>query len=187
MGQSGRLPDSPAEALASGMSLVPEDRRAQGIFPGQSVRENIVAAVLPRLTRRGLIDRRAVDALVSDLVESLDIKLASLDQPIEQLSGGNQQKVILARSLRLSPLVLITDEPTRGIDVGAKFEIQSRLSDLAADGMAVLIISSELEEVLEGSHRAVVMRDGCTVGVLSGDDLSEESLVKLMSTSGPAG
>ena len=187
VGQSGRLPDSPAEALASGMSLVPEDRRAQGIFPGQSVRENIVAAVLPRLTRRGLIDRRAVDALVSDLVESLDIKLASLDQPIEQLSGGNQQKVILARSLSLSPLVLITDEPTRGIDVGAKFEIQSRLSDLAADGMAVLIISSELEEVLEGSHRAVVMRDGCTVGVLSGDDLSEESLVKLMSTSGPAG
>ena len=159
MGQSGRLPDSPAEALASGMSLVPEDRRAQGIFPGQSVRENIVAAVLPRLTRRGLIDRRAVDALVSDLVESLDIKLASLDQPIEQLSGGNQQKVILARSL----------------------------SDLAADGMAVLIISSELEEVLEGSHCAVVMRDGRTVGVLSGDDLSEESLVKLMSTSGPPG
>ena len=187
VGHSDRLPDSPAQALASGMSLVPEDRRAQGIFPGQSVRENIVAAVLPRLTRRGVIDRRAVDALVSDLVESLDIRLASLDQPIEQLSGGNQQKVILARSLSLSPLVLIADEPTRGIDVGAKFEIQSRLSDLAADGMAVLIISSELEEVLEGSHRAVVMRDGRTVGVLSGDDLSEESLVKLMSTSGPPG
>lgn len=182
VGRSDQLPDSPSEALASGMSLVTEDRRSQGIFPGQSVRENIVAAVLPRLTRRGLINRRAVDAMVSDLVESLDIKLASLDQPIEQLSGGNQQKVILARSLSLSPLVLITDEPTRGIDVGAKFEIQSRLSDLAAGGMAVLIISSELEEVLEGTHRAVVMRDGCTVGVLSGDGLSEERLVALMST-----
>ena len=80
---SGRLPDSPGEALASGMSLVPEDRRAQGIFPGQSVRENVIAAALPKLTRRGLIDRAAVDALVGDLVDMLDIQLASLDQPIE--------------------------------------------------------------------------------------------------------
>ena len=182
VGDSGRLPDSPGDALAGGMSLVPKDRRAQGIFPGQSVRENVIAAALPKLTRRGLIDRAAVDALVGDLVDMLDIQLASLDQPIEQLSGGNQQKVILARSLSLSPLVLITDEPTRGIDVGAKFEIQARLSDLAANGMAILIISSELEELLEGTHRTVVMRDGRTVATLSGEDLCEQSLVALMST-----
>ncbi len=90
--------------------------------------------------------------------------------------------MILARSLSLSPLVLITDEPTRGIDVGAKFEIQARLSDLAANGMAILIISSELEELLEGTHRTVVMRDGRTVATLSGEDLCEQSLVALMST-----
>lgn len=186
LGDSGRLPDSPGEALAGGMALVPEDRRAQGIFPGQSVRENIVAAALPDLTRRGIIDHSAVESAVRELVKMLDIKLVSLDQPIEQLSGGNQQKVILARSLLCSPQVLITDEPTRGIDVGAKFEIQSRLSDLAATGMAIVIISSELDEVLEGTGRTVVMRDGRTVGTLSGEDLREGNLVALMSADAEA-
>ena len=178
----GRLPESPTEALSRGMALVPEDRRGQGIFPGQSVRENIVAAVLPQLTSRWLIDSDAVDDVVREFVEMLDIKLASLDQPIEQLSGGNQQKVILARCLSLLPTLLITDEPTRGIDVGAKYEIQSHLSDLAASGMGILLISSELDEVLEGTNRAVVMHDRRTVGTLSGDDLSEERLVELMSS-----
>ena len=181
LGDGGRLPESPAEALARGIALVPEDRRGQGIFPGQSVRENIVAAVLPRLTSRGLVDSDAVDDVVRKFVEMLDIKLVSLDQPIDQLSGGNQQKVILARCLSLMPRLLITDEPTRGIDVGAKFEIQRHLSDLAAGGMGILLISSELDEVLEGTHRTVVMHDRRTVGTLSGDDLSEERLVELMS------
>ena len=182
VGDAGRLPESPREALSRGMALVPEDRRGQGIFPGQSVRENIVAAVLPQLTGRWLIDSDAVDDVVREFVEMLDIKLASLDQPIEQLSGGNQQKVILARCLSLLPTLLITDEPTRGIDVGAKYEIQSHLSDLAASGMGILLISSELDEVLEGTNRAVVMHDRRTVGTLSGDDLSEERLVELMSS-----
>ena len=182
VGDAGRLPESPREALSRGMALVPEDRRGQGIFPGQSVRENIVAAVLPQLTSRWLIDSDAVDDVVREFVEMLDIKLASLDQPIEQLSGGNQQKVILARCLSLLPTLLITDEPTRGIDVGAKYEIQSHLSDLAASGMGILLISSELDEVLEGTNRAVVMHDRRTVGTLSGDDLSEERLVELMSS-----
>ena len=181
LGDGGRLPESPAEALARGIALVPEDRRGQGIFPGQSVRENIVAAVLPRLTSRGLVDSDAVDDVVRKFVEMLDIKLVSLDQPIDQLSGGNQQKVILGRCLSLMPGLLITDEPTRGIDVGAKFEIQSHLSDLAAGGMGILLISSELDEVLEGTHRTVVMHDRRTVGTLNGNDLSEERLVELMS------
>ena len=182
VGDGARLPESPAEALSRGMALVPEDRRGQGIFPGQSVRENIIAAVLPQLTSRGLIDSDAVDDVVREFVEMLDIKLASLDQPIEQLSGGNQQKVILARCLSLMPTLLITDEPTRGIDVGAKYEIQSHLSDLAATGMGILLISSELDEVLEGTNRTVVMHDRRTVGTLSGGDLSEERLVELMSS-----
>ena len=138
--------------------------------------------MLPQLTSRWLIDSDAVDDVVREFVEMLDIKLASLDQPIEQLSGGNQQKVILARCLSLLPTLLITDEPTRGIDVGAKYEIQSHLSDLAASGMGILLISSELDEVLEGTNRAVVMHDRRTVGTLSGDDLSEERLVELMSS-----
>ena len=137
--------------------------------------------MLPRLTSRGLVDSGAVDDVVRKFVEMLDIKLVSLDQPIDQLSGGNQQKVILARCLSLMPGLLITDEPTRGIDVGAKFEIQNHLSDLAAGGMGILLISSELDEVIEGTHRTVVMHDRRTVGTLSGDDLSEERLVELMS------
>ncbi len=174
------LPKSPTEALAQGMALVPEDRREQGILPGQSVRDNLVAAIMPTLTKRGVVDKAEVDRIVEKFVKELGIKLSSVDQPIETLSGGNQQKVILARCLSLDPKILIADEPTRGIDVGAKFEIQSRISDLADDGMAVLLISSELEELLEGTERTVVMHERRSVAELTGDSLTENRLIDMM-------
>lgn len=180
LGDREVLPKTPMEALSQGMALVPEDRRAQGILPGQSVKDNLVAAIMPSLTRRGIVDRIVVNRIVQEFVQALEIKLVSVDQPIEQLSGGNQQKVILARSLSLAPRLLIADEPTRGIDVGAKYEIQSLISDLADEGMAVLLISSELEELLEGTERTVVMRDGHSVEELSGESLTEQHLVELM-------
>src|SRR5688572_1282219 len=110
-------------------------------------------------------------------MQSLGIKASSPNQPVRELSGGNQQKVLLARWLCLNPKVLILDEPTRGIDVGAKAEVQHLIDELAEDGHGVVMISSELEEVVEGSDRVVVLKNGAVVGMLSGEEISEESLM----------
>ena len=131
--------------------MLPEDRKAEGIVPDLSVRENIVLAALPALTRAGFVSERRQDELVDAFIGRLRIKASSPDQQVAELSGGNQQKVLLARMLCLDPKVLILDEPTRGIDVGAKAEVQSLIDDLAGKGLGVLLISSELEEVVEGS------------------------------------
>jgi monosaccharide-transporting ATPase len=157
--------------------MIPEDRKTEGIIPGLSVRENIVLAALPRLSRAGLVSEKAQDELVETFMTRLRIKAASPDQPVGELSGGNQQKVLLARWLCLSPKVLILDEPTRGIDVGAKAEVQGLIDELAGRGLGVLLISSELEEVLEGSDSIVVLRDGGVVEVLEGDAVAEGPLM----------
>src|SRR3712207_3136976 len=146
---------SPPSAIKAGIAFLPEDRRYEGIIPGLSVRENIVAAALPRLSRAGLVSRKAQDELVERFMTQLGIKASSPDQPVGELSGGNQQKVLLARWLCLNPKVLILDEPTRGIDVGAKAEIQHLIDELAEQGIGVIMVSSELEEVVEGSDRVV--------------------------------
>ena len=173
---------SPRAAIAAGVALIPEDRKAEGIVPTLSVRDNIVLAALPTLSRAGFVSDRRQDAVVERLMARLRIKASGPDQRVGELSGGNQQKVLLARVLCLNPRVLILDDPTRGIDVGAKAEIQALISDLAAEGMAVVLISSELEEVVEGSDRIVVLRDGAVVGTLTGDELSEDGVMTLIAS-----
>jgi ribose transport system ATP-binding protein len=168
---------SPSAAIRAGIAMIPEDRKVEGIIPHLSVRENIVLAALPRLSRAGIVSDKAQDELVATFMERLRIKASSPRQPVGELSGGNQQKVLLARWLCLSPKVLILDEPTRGIDVGAKAEVQGLIDELAGQGLAVLLISSELEEVLEGSDSIVVLREGAVVDVLEGDDVAEEPLM----------
>jgi galactofuranose transport system ATP-binding protein len=169
---------SPADAVPRGLAFLPEDRKADGIFPGLSIRDNIVAAALPRLSKRGVVSRAAADKLVDTFMERLNIKASSPDQPVGELSGGNQQKVLLARCLCTEPKILILDEPTRGIDVGAKAEVQTLISELSEQGLAVLMISSEPEEVVQACDRVVVLRDGAVVGTLTGEELTEDRLVE---------
>ena len=164
-------------AVRSGIGLLAEDRKADGIVPGLSVRENIVLAALPRLSRFGVVDRARQDRIVDTFVRRLRIKIASPDQPVAELSGGNQQKVLLARWLATEPRVLLLDEPTRGIDVGAKVEVQELVDELARDGLAVLLISSDLEELVDGADRVVVLRDGAVVGELTGDDVDADHVL----------
>jgi galactofuranose transport system ATP-binding protein len=173
-------PGSPRAAISAGIALIPEDRKADGIIPTLSVRENIVLAALPTISRAGFVSRRQQDALVESLMTRLRIKASSPDQRVSELSGGNQQKVLLARVLCLEPRVLLLDDPTRGIDIGAKAEIQALIGDLAEAGLAVVLISSELEEVVEGSDRIIVLRDGAVVGTLSGTDVTQDGVLGLI-------
>jgi monosaccharide-transporting ATPase len=169
---------NPAAAIRSGIGMVPEDRKAEGIVGDLSVRDNIVLAALPRLTTAGFLSRRREDEIVDTFVRRLRIKITGPGQRVRELSGGNQQKVLLARMLCLHPRVLILDEPTRGIDVGAKAEIQALISELATLGLGVLLISSELEEVVEGAGRVLVLRDGALVAVLHDDEVSEARIMR---------
>ncbi|NSC20116.1 sugar ABC transporter ATP-binding protein [Streptomyces albus subsp. chlorinus] len=169
---------SPPAAIRAGVSLLPEDRKTEGIVPGLSVRENIALAILPRLSRAGLVSEARIDALVDTFIERLRIKASSPRQKAGELSGGNQQKVLLARWLATAPKVLLLDEPTRGIDVGAKAEVQKLVDELARDGLGVVLISSDLEELVAGSDRVVVLRDGAVVGELSGTEVTEDRLME---------
>ncbi|MDI1243417.1 MAG: sugar ABC transporter ATP-binding protein [bacterium] len=171
---------SPHDAIRAGLAFLSEDRKAEGIVPDWSVRENMTLAALPALTRFGVVSRSAQNQIVERFMSRLGIKASSGEQKIRDLSGGNQQKVLLARWLCKNPKFLILDEPTRGIDVGAKSEIQALINELAEDGMGVLMISSELEELVEGSSRIVVMRDGECCAELTGKEISQDSIVKAM-------
>jgi monosaccharide-transporting ATPase len=171
---------SPAEAIRAGIGLCSEDRKADGIVPFMSVRENLTLAALPVLQRNGIVDRTKQREIVDRFIERLDIKTSNPNQPIRELSGGNQQKVLLARWLCLNPKLLILDEPTRGIDVGAKAEIQSLIDELADAGLGVLMISSEIEEITEGSDRVTVLRDGVTVAELDRARISQDAIIYAM-------
>jgi rhamnose transport system ATP-binding protein len=151
---------SPGRALEKGIAYVPEERRAQGLFLPLSIERNISMTVLPRISPRGLVDRVRERRMVDELSRLLDIRGARTTAPVLRLSGGNQQKVVLAKALALQPQVLILDEPTRGVDIGAKAEIYRLIDELAHQGKAVLLISSELEEVLAMSDRILVMCEG---------------------------
>jgi ribose transport system ATP-binding protein len=171
---------SPADAIRAGIGFCSEDRKLEGIIPGMSVRENLTLALMPQLGRRGIVDEARSRAIVSRFIERLGIRCSSPEQPVRELSGGNQQKVLLARWLCMNPRLLILDEPTRGIDVGAKAEILSLVHELAGQGLAVLMISSELEEVVEATSRLFVLRDGCTVAELEGEAISEPAVMAAM-------
>ncbi|MGV9991597.1 sugar ABC transporter ATP-binding protein [Streptomyces sp. NPDC003374] len=176
---------SPAAAIRAGISLLCEDRKAEGIVPGLSVRENIVLAAMPRLSRAGIVSRRQQDRIVEIFMKRLRIKAAGPEQKVEELSGGNQQKVLLARWLCLEPKVLLLDEPTRGIDVGAKAEVQALIDELAREGLAVLLISSDVEELVEGADRLVVLRGGAVAGELAGDLVTEGELLNALAAHTP--
>ncbi|HCT79328.1 MAG TPA: sugar ABC transporter ATP-binding protein [Micromonosporaceae bacterium] len=169
-----------AAAIRAGMAMLPEDRKAEGIFPDLSVRENIVLAALPRLSRAGVVTRRKQDQIVDTFMKRLRIKASSPEQRVAELSGGNQQKVLLARWLCLHPRVLLLDEPTRGIDVGAKAEVQGLIDELAQAGLAVVLISSDLEELVEGADRVVVLKAGGVVGELAGEQVSEQAIMAVL-------
>ncbi len=157
---------SPAKAIRLGIGFVSEDRKAQGLFMNMAVRNNIVMSALKFLTRFGVVLRQATGRLAQTMVDRLDIRTPSLQQRVRNLSGGNQQKVIMARWLALEPKVLLLDEPTRGIDVGAKSEIHSLLDRMVTSGVAILMVSSELPEVLSICDRILVMREGKIVAEL---------------------
>ncbi len=170
----------PADAIADGIGLVAEDRKVDGIIPDMSIRENMTLALLPKLARAGIVDRARQDEIVERYITALAIKCTSPDQPIKELSGGNQQKVLLGRWLCTDPKLLIVDEPTRGIDIGAKSEILRLLRRLADEGLGVLMISSELEELLAAADRVTVLSDGISVAVLPRKELSEAALFAAM-------
>jgi rhamnose transport system ATP-binding protein len=170
-------PGRPATAIARGLALVPEDRRQQGLVMELSVERN---ATLPRrwsLATFGILRRGAEYRSARDWTRRLQVRAGRLSDPVSTLSGGNQQKVVLAKWLSTTPRVLIADEPTRGIDVGTKAEVHRLLSQLAADGVAVLMVSSELPEVLGMADRLLVMHEGRLVSVICRDDATEESVM----------
>ena len=145
-----------------------------------SVRDNIVLMALPQVSRWGFIVPGRVDRVVTEFIARLGIKTSGARQSIAQLSGGNQQKALIARLLCVDPRVLLLDEPTRGIDIGAKAEVQSLIQQLADQGRAIVLISSELEDVVEGSTRVVVLNRGTVVGELGRDEIDEHQIMELM-------
>jgi erythritol transport system ATP-binding protein len=162
---------------AAGLALVPEDRQRDGLVQTMSVGDNVLISTIGKLARRGLVPQKAERSVAGDKVRELSIKIPGLAAPVTSLSGGNQQKVVLARALLTEPVVLLLDEPTRGVDVGAKSQIAEIMSDLAEAGYGVLFISSELAEVMAMADRVLVMARGRITAELSGDALTEEALV----------
>lgn len=173
------LPKTALEAIDSGVVLAPEDRKRHGLVLEMSVRENTSLARLRRDQRVGMIDFKSETVLAVETIEKMNIKTPHAEQVVQYLSGGNQQKVVLGKWLAMSPRLLLLDEPTRGIDIGSKQEIYKLMEDLAAAGVAVLFVSSEMEEVLGMADRALVMHEGAITGELSRKELSEEAIMQL--------
>jgi simple sugar transport system ATP-binding protein len=174
---------SPLESIKHGVALCPEDRKAEGIVDELTIRENIILAMQASRGWFKYLSEQKQNEIAERYIKLLNIATPSADQLVKNLSGGNQQKVILARWLATNPEVLILDEPTRGIDVGAKAEIQKLVLSLAEEGKACLFISSELEEVIRTSHRIVVLRGGEKVSEFSGE-VNEHKLMQAMAGSG---
>ena len=167
----------PIVSMNEGMAYLPEDRKNEGIIADLSVRENLIMALQAKRGMFRLLSRKQQEEYTDKYIEMLQIKTASRETPIKSLSGGNQQKVIIGRWLLTNPDFLILDEPTRGIDVGTKTEIQKLVVKLAEEGMAVVFISSEIEEMLRTCDRMVVMRDGAKVGELDGEEMNQSTIM----------
>ena len=172
-------PKTPNEAIAAGIALAPEDRKQQGVILEMAVRENMSLPSLRRDQRHGFLNRQKEAEITAKMIDQMRIKTPDAEQEVRYLSGGNQQKVVLGKWLAMKPFVLLLDEPTRGIDVGAKQEIYGLMEQLAADGVAILFVSSEMEEVLGMSDRALVMHEGRLAGELRRDELNEEAVMQL--------
>jgi len=179
MGEPFR-PQTPRQAIKAGVYLVPEDRKRTGLVIESPISENIVLADLQSVARRGLVSSSRIRARAEDQRRRLGIRAVDVSRSAAELSGGNQQKVVLAKWLSMQPRLIIFDEPTRGIDVGAKAEIYKLLNSLAAQGKAIVVISSELPEVLRLSHRIAVMCEGRLTGILPGGaGTSQEDIMRL--------
>ncbi|UCD97882.1 MAG: sugar ABC transporter ATP-binding protein [Chloroflexota bacterium] len=176
MGRVVRI-QHPGHAIRLGMGFVPEDRKLQGLFLNMAVRENLVISALPEISRITFVDFSKAENLAREFVEKLKIRTPNLRQLIRNLSGGNQQKVIIARWLTLKPRILILDEPTRGIDVATKVEIHALMNQLAKDGVAVMMVSSDLPEVLGVSDRILVMRAGRIVAEYSRKEATQDKIM----------
>ncbi|RVX40516.1 ribose transport system ATP-binding protein [Nonomuraea polychroma] len=164
-------------AVRAGVALLPENRKTEGIVPTLSVRDNIALAALPRLSRAGIVSDARVDGIVATFMRRLGIQAVSPRQPAGELSGGNQQKVLLARWLAMHPKVLLLDEPTRGVDVATKLGMQALLDELAVDGLAILLISSDVSELVDNCDSVVVLRDGAISEHLVGPEVTEDRLL----------
>ncbi len=173
---------SPLDSIKKNMAYLPEDRKAEGIIEDLSVRENIIIALQARMGVFNVIKRKEQDELCNKMINLLNIKTPSIDTPIKQLSGGNQQKVILARWLLTNPEFLILDEPTRGIDIGTKTEIQKLVISLAEEGKSIMFISSEIDEMLRTCTRMAILRDGEKVSELEQINLSQENIMHVIAS-----
>ena len=169
---------SPADAIKKGMGFCTEDRKTEGIIPHLSVRENITIALLPKLNSFGFVKTKEQDEIVRSYIDRLKIKTPTPEQAICNLSGGNQQKVLLARWMCMNPKLMILDEPTRGIDVGAKVEIEQLIQEFSKSGISVLMISSEIAELERNCDRIIVMREGRVIGELAGDQISQDKVME---------
>jgi rhamnose transport system ATP-binding protein len=167
----------PRDALKHGMIYVPEDRKQNGLLMPMSVIKNMTLSVLERLSRNGWLRESLEEEMTLEYVDKLNIVLRDPNQPVQELSGGNQQKVVLSRWLMAQPKVMLLDEPTRGIDIGAKAEVHRLMSELAAQGLAILMISSELPEILAMSDRIIVMREGQISGRFSKEEATAEGII----------
>jgi rhamnose transport system ATP-binding protein len=177
-GQTLRI-DNPAQAISRGIAYLPEDRRRHGVILEMQIGANITLASLDQLSSYGALDFRRERELAAEYTRRLGVKTPAIFAPVSTLSGGNQQKVALSRWLVTKPSVLILDEPTQGIDVGAKSEIHALMSELAAQGVAILMISSELPEILGMSDRIVVMQEGAVAGILNRDEADQQKILAL--------
>lgn len=179
LGGGAYAPRSPREALARGVVYLPEDRKRDGLVPGLRVRENVTLSVLERWSRGGVVRLDAEREAAETATARVQLRPPDVERLARTLSGGNQQKVVLARALLADARVLIVDEPTRGVDVAAKIELHRRIRALADEGRAVLLISSELPEVLALADRVVVMREGRMTGALTAAEATAERIMTL--------
>jgi ribose transport system ATP-binding protein len=179
-------PQNPIEAIHAGIALAPENRKQQGLVMEMALRENMSLPSLIRDQHHGFLNRQQEAKITEQMIKQMQIKTPSAEQEVRYLSGGNQQKVVLGKWLAMEPKLLLLDEPTRGIDVGAKQEIYGLMEKLTRRGVAILFVSSEMEEVLGMSDRALVMHEGRLSGELSRTELSEEAIMQLATGGKPA-
>ena len=171
--------NSPQDAINNHIAYVPEERKLHGIIANQKISSNITLSILKDISKKGILDLDLEKKLAQEVVKDLKIKIPSLDSPISSLSGGNQQKCIIGKNLLIKPKILILDEPTRGVDVGAKFEIYKYINQIAKDGCSVIIVSSELPEIINMCNRVIVMSEGKIQGELVDEAITQESIMNL--------
>ena len=180
LGQTAIRFKSPADAIKKGLAFCSEDRKAEGIFPYMSVQDNLTMSILPKLSKFGILNKKMQEKVTKEYIERIAIKTPGCSTKIKDLSGGNQQKVILSRWLATKPDLIILDEPTRGIDVGAKGEIEELISQISDSGISVLYISSELDELVRECDRIVILQDGKNVGELINEEISSDAILNVI-------